>query len=71
MFCTNCGVQNEDGSKFCTACGAILEAEHSTESAQEGNNVLPETTETQKKEFKNGKRISLLGYKQLTTIIFR
>ncbi len=57
MFCTNCGVQNEDGSKFCTACGAILEAEQSTESAQEGNNVLPETAETQKKEFKNGKKI--------------
>lgn len=23
-YCTNCGVQNEDGVKFCTSCGAAL-----------------------------------------------
>lgn len=27
MFCGNCGVQNPDGSKFCTACGKALSTE--------------------------------------------
>ena len=24
MFCTRCGAKNDDGAKFCTACGAPL-----------------------------------------------
>lgn len=36
MFCTNCGKELPDGSKFCTQCGAVL---------GQGNNpnILPET----------------------------
>jgi len=25
MYCTRCGTQNTDGSRFCTACGAFME----------------------------------------------
>lgn len=25
MYCTKCGTQNSDGSRFCTACGASTE----------------------------------------------
>ncbi len=27
MYCTRCGAQNTDGSRFCTACGASLSGE--------------------------------------------
>ncbi|RFT36110.1 hypothetical protein CG402_01135, partial [Bifidobacteriaceae bacterium NR020] len=25
MFCTQCGNKNDDNSKFCNTCGALLE----------------------------------------------
>ena len=33
MFCTNCGSQQKDGAKFCTACGAPLAQAPSVEAA--------------------------------------
>ena len=24
MFCVKCGIENADGAKFCTACGAVM-----------------------------------------------
>lgn len=29
MYCTRCGTQNADGSRFCTACGASTEPDGS------------------------------------------
>ena len=34
-FCTNCGRQNEDGSKFCMFCGSTIDAMVNTVAAQE------------------------------------
>lgn len=33
-FCTNCGAQLPDGSKFCTSCGAKFEAPKPAEETQ-------------------------------------
>lgn len=33
-FCTNCGAQLPDGSKFCTSCGAKFEAPKPAEKTQ-------------------------------------
>jgi len=30
MFCTKCGTENEDGAKFCTGCGQMLQEEKQT-----------------------------------------
>ncbi|MBQ3023390.1 MAG: zinc ribbon domain-containing protein [Clostridia bacterium] len=34
MFCTKCGAENEDGSKFCVGCGATFEEEPVTNLAE-------------------------------------
>lgn len=35
MFCPNCGTNNPDGSKFCSECGTVFEAEAATETAKQ------------------------------------
>lgn len=42
MFCPKCGMKNEDGTKFCSACGAKLTEESVQGSAQE---TVQETVE--------------------------
>ncbi len=37
MFCRNCGQENEDGTKFCTGCGAALGEPPAAEVAQSAN----------------------------------
>ena len=52
MFCTNCGAQMPDGSKFCTACGAPLREKAPSSGADPaagsaGSPATPEETATQ------------------------
>lgn len=35
MFCPNCGTNNPDGSKFCSECGTVFEAEAAAEAVTE------------------------------------
>lgn len=39
MFCPNCGAMNDDGSRFCSSCGAPLNSMSTTDNPFEGNDV--------------------------------
>ncbi len=34
MFCSSCGKKLEAGARFCTFCGAVVEAEHRPDSRE-------------------------------------
>ena len=42
MFCTNCGRENPDGSKFCTGCGAPVNQAPQQEWQAPQQNFQPE-----------------------------
>ena len=43
MFCTNCGTQLNEGTKFCTSCGAPVAGPASEPEAQSSADVAPES----------------------------
>ncbi|MCD8094928.1 MAG: zinc ribbon domain-containing protein [Ruminococcus sp.] len=49
MFCTTCGTQNPDTSKFCTSCGAPLQTRENqqTADAQQGFQAQGEQSQQQ------------------------
>lgn len=53
MFCRNCGAQNEDGTKFCSKCGAPLDAQQQQPVIQQAPQVVIQQT-AQPKEPRNG-----------------
>ena len=46
MFCTQCGQQNPDGSRFCARCGTAVVGSPSREQAGPGSSSSTDTTST-------------------------
>ena len=56
MFCTKCGEKQEEGSKFCTNCGATLEEVKEEKKETKKTTKKEEPKETKKEEVKEEKK---------------
>ena len=51
MWCPNCGYKNEDGSAFCSKCGARLDQELTGIDEEETKNLIGEQTYLYEREY--------------------